>query len=69
VRYSAFVLADGVSFVHVVQVEGENPVPELEAFKRYSAEVRERIDGEPVVSDATVIGSFGETPLLRTPER
>ena len=59
VRYEAFVLEDGVSFVHVVEYDGENPIPDLRAFKRYSAEVRERCEGQPVVSQAREIGSVG----------
>jgi hypothetical protein len=58
VRYSAFVLDDGVSFVHVVEHEGDNPIPELAAFKRYSEAVRERCAEPPVVAEAREIGAF-----------
>jgi hypothetical protein len=60
VRYEAFVLADGVSFVHLVEHEdGPNPIPELASFKRYTAQVRERCAEPPVVTDARLIGSTG----------
>ncbi len=57
-RYEAFVLADGVSFVHVVEhPDGANPLPELPAFKRYIAEVRERCVAEPVFDELREVGS------------
>jgi hypothetical protein len=59
VRYTALVLEDGVSFVHLVEVEdGENPIPELAAFKAYSEAVRERCQEPPVVSQARELGSY-----------
>jgi hypothetical protein len=59
VRYEAFVLDDGVSFVHLVEYDGDNPIPELATFKRYTAEVRERCEAPPVVSQPREIGSVG----------
>jgi hypothetical protein len=57
-RYEVFVLADGVSVVHIVEhPEGANPLPELDSFKRYSAEVRERLVAEPVFDELRVLGS------------
>jgi hypothetical protein len=57
-RYEVFVLGDGVSFVHVVEhAEGANPLPELGAFKRYIAEVRERCVAEPVFDELREVGS------------
>jgi hypothetical protein len=59
-RYSAFVLDDGVSFVHIVEHEdGANPLPEMQSFKRYTATVRERCEEQPVVSELREIGSVG----------
>jgi hypothetical protein len=59
-RYAVFVLEDGVSVVHIVaHPDGANPLPELESFKRYSAQVRERLVAEPVFDELRVIGSTG----------
>jgi hypothetical protein len=60
VRYTAFVLEDGVSFVHIVDVEdGDNPIPGLTAFKRYANAVLERCEEQPVVNRARAIGMYG----------
>jgi hypothetical protein len=57
-RYEVFVLEDGVTVVHVVEhPDGANPLPELASFKRYSAEVRERLSGPPVFDELRVVGS------------
>lgn len=57
-RYEVFVLQDGVSVVHLVEhPDGANPLPELESFKRYSAEVRERLVAEPVFDELREVGS------------
>jgi hypothetical protein len=59
VRYVALVLEDGVSFVHLVEVEdGDNPIPELSSFKRYSESVVERSEAAPVVNQARAVGSY-----------
>jgi hypothetical protein len=61
-RYQAFLLEDGVSFVHVVEHEdGANPIPGLPAFERYTAGVRERCDEQPRVSELRSIGSLDAT--------
>lgn len=45
-RQAAFVLEDGVSFVHFASVEGEtNPLPQTAAFKRFQAELGDRCTG------------------------
>ena len=59
-RYATFKLEDGVSFVHVAELDDEvaNPLPELQAFNRFSANISDRCDEQPVVSEATPIGSY-----------
>jgi hypothetical protein len=57
--YRVFVLEDGVSVVHVVEYEGANPLPALASFKRYSADVRDRLEEGPVFSELRQIGSIG----------
>jgi hypothetical protein len=57
-RYEVFVLGDGVSVVHLIEhPDGANPLPELASFKRYSAEVRERLVAEPVFDELREVGS------------
>ena len=56
--YEAFLLDDGRTFVHIVEYEGENPVPKLESFKRYSVGVRDRCEWSPVACEPQVIGSI-----------
>jgi hypothetical protein len=56
--YQVFVLDDGVSVVHIVEYEGTNPLPGLASFKRYSADVRDRLEDGPVFSEMRQIGSI-----------
>ena len=57
-RYEVFVLGDGVTVVHLVEhPDGANPLPELASFKRYSADVRERLVAEPVFEELRKVGS------------
>jgi hypothetical protein len=58
-RYATLRLDDGVSFVHLAEMEdGTNPLTEVGAFQRFSENVRERCEEPPVVSDVKVVGSF-----------
>ncbi|MGC4877935.1 hypothetical protein ACLQ26_16970 [Micromonospora sp. DT43] len=54
-RYSAFRLADGVTFVHVVDGAG---LTELPAFKEFQRTIGDRLAGGPTRDDATPIGSY-----------
>jgi hypothetical protein len=54
-RYSAFRLADGVTFVHVIDGEG---LPELTAFQEFQRTLGDRLAVSPTREDATVIGSY-----------
>jgi hypothetical protein len=61
-RYAAFKLEDGVSFVHIVSQEapgGRSPLAELSAFKVFAAGVRDRCDEPPAAVELTEIGSYG----------
>ena len=64
VSYAVFKGLDGVSFLHIVSVEattGDNPIPQLTAFKAFQAGIRERCEEPPVTTDleAESIGSYG----------
>jgi hypothetical protein len=56
--YEAFALDDGVGFIHIVEhPDGNNPLPELPAFKRYIADVRERCAEPPTFAELRTLGS------------
>jgi hypothetical protein len=59
-RYATFQLEDGVSFVHVAEVddETENPLARVEAFRAFQAEIQDRCEQPPAASRAREIGSF-----------
>jgi hypothetical protein len=57
-RYATFKLDDGVTFVHLAAHDDGNPLPEIEAFRRFTAEIRDRCDEPPVTSELTEVGSF-----------
>ena len=62
-RYTAFRLDDGVSFVHVAELADEtsNPLAASAAFARFQAGVAGRCAQGPAAADATVVGSFSPT--------
>ena len=58
-QYSAFRLADGVSFLHVAVLATEdNPLTASAAFGEFQSDIAARIADGPVQSDATVVGSY-----------
>jgi hypothetical protein len=60
-HYASFKLADGVSFVHIASVDsadGNNPLTELDTFKAFTAQIKERCEEPPVAVDLKVIGSY-----------
>jgi hypothetical protein len=62
-HYAAFRLEDGVSFLHVAVVDGEdNPLAELAAFATFQSGIKDRCAEGPVPSDATAIGNYQLLP-------
>jgi hypothetical protein len=62
-RYAAFRLDDGVSFVHVVELESdENPLSASPAFAAFQAGIGDRCEDGPTPADATAIGNFRLLP-------
>ncbi len=62
-RYAAFRLDDGVSFVHVAILDGEvNPLSGSAAFAAFQAGIGERCAEGPFPADATLVGNFGLLP-------
>ena len=60
VTYSVYLLEDGVSFVHVVDEEGEGgKVQVSEAFQRFTASlVEDRCADTPQLHQMTLVGSY-----------
>lgn len=57
-RWATFRLDDGVSFVDVVAGEGlPGPLPQLESFRRFRADLERRCD-ERVATELREVGSF-----------
>lgn len=60
-RYMSLRLADGLSFIHVVDVDDSltaSPLSLLDAFNRFTAGIAGRCDEQPVARDATIVGSY-----------
>ena len=60
-RYATFRLPDGVSFVHLAREsggDGRSPLTGLDAFRRFQANIADRCDEPPVVSELHEIGSY-----------
>jgi hypothetical protein len=58
-RYTAFLLDDGVTFVHVVTTDDdENPLQKSPAFQEFQREFAQRVAAPPVASGATQVGSY-----------
>lgn len=60
-RYATFRLDDGVSFMHLASQadDVENPLPGLGAFARFQQEIAARCEEPPVVTQLSVVGSYG----------
>jgi hypothetical protein len=62
-RYGAFRLEDGVSFLHLAVVEGdENPLSRSAAFAAFQSGIGERCAEAPRASEARAIGSYRLLP-------
>ncbi|HEX7938726.1 MAG TPA: hypothetical protein VF483_07010, partial [Gemmatimonadaceae bacterium] len=59
-KYTTYRLDDGVSFVHISEVEdGENnPLQQVPEFKAFTAGVKERCSVPPVTTHIEEVGSF-----------
>lgn len=60
-RYATFRLDDGVTFMHLASTEtddGQPPLSDLGAFKRFQENLRERCDEPPAFTDLDAIGSY-----------
>lgn len=61
ISYASLKLADGVSFVQIAGYEealGSNPLPQLAAFKTFTADIQDRCDEPPVAVAMQEIGFY-----------
>lgn len=56
-RYSAFRMADGLSFMHVVVTDGD-ALANLPAFKEFQQDIADRLDGPPEFTETVHIGGY-----------
>ena len=57
-RYATFKLDDGVTFVHIALHADENPLQQVDAFRRFQEGIRERCDEPPAPTTLEEIGSY-----------
>jgi hypothetical protein len=58
-HYAAFRLEDGVSFMHVVTLDGDdNPLNAVPAFAEFQARIMDRVVAPPVTVFASVVGNY-----------
>lgn len=58
-HYAAFRLDDGVSFMHVVTLDGDtNPLNDLPAFADFQANIMNRVVAPPVTVVTSVVGNY-----------
>jgi hypothetical protein len=58
-QYQSFQLADGLTFVHVVTMTGqENPLLASKAFLDFSSKVADRCTEGPLALEATTLGDY-----------
>lgn len=60
IRYTAYGMPDGVSFVHIATVDdpGANPLTVLPAFQAFQRDLRARCVASPVVTELTTVASY-----------
>jgi len=60
IRYEALRLDDGVTFVHIATLDGENnPLMSSPAFAAFQSGLGGRLEEGPYPATATVVGSHG----------
>lgn len=60
-RYASFKAADSPTFFHIASIEtesGENPLSQSEAFKAFTANIRDRCEQPPVTTELEEVGSY-----------
>jgi hypothetical protein len=59
-NYATYKLEDGLTFIHMANYAGEGkaPLPGFEAFRNFTAGIKDRCDEPPAVQQLTEIGSY-----------
>jgi hypothetical protein len=58
-RYATFVADDGVTFFHVASITAEqSPLGQIDAFKEFQANIKDRCDEPPAPVNISEVGSF-----------
>ena len=58
-RYATFVAEDGVTFIHIASVAGdENPLVQMDAFKAFQKDLRDRCEEPPAPTPVRELASF-----------
>lgn len=58
-QYQVLLLDDGVGFMHVVAFDGAaDPFADCDAYREFHRELAQRLATRPVVTRATLIGSY-----------
>ncbi|NRQ31866.1 hypothetical protein HII36_08435 [Nonomuraea sp. NN258] len=58
-RYATLRLADGVTFVHIALIEGDDdPLSRLSAFGEFRQGLEDRVADGPGRTDATLVGAY-----------
>ena len=60
-RYTSYVMADGVSFIHIASIEtidGTNPLNSSPSFKEFTKDLKDRCEEPPVATEVSVVGSY-----------
>ncbi|MEV4889220.1 hypothetical protein AB0K48_07520 [Nonomuraea sp. NPDC055795] len=58
-RYATLRLADGVTFVHIALIEGDDdPLSRSSAFRRFQEGLGDRVVGGPGRTAATLVGAY-----------
>jgi hypothetical protein len=59
IRYRTVQLGDGVTFVHIAEIESDrNPLDDLEAFAAFQQDIAARCDEPPASAAFTEVGSY-----------
>jgi len=60
-KYMSTVSEDGLNFTHIAMLENadDNPLGRTEAFKVFTAEIKERCQVPPQAINVEVVGSYG----------
>ena len=70
IRYATYRMPDGVSFLHLATHENDpSLLTSLPAFKAFQAGIKERCVELPVVTELSIVGSYGLLPLASELDR